>query len=243
VSAEEGDLAHFAFTHAHFVRLTNLHPLYDATDTDLAPFQRNGGKLILWHGWSDPHISPINSIAFYSAVQKQLGKQSADTFVRLFLFPGMYHCGGGDGFSQFDVLRPLMSWVEGGSAPEKIIAAQVPAVPMMMGPLPNAAPEGPRGGRGDAPQLGAAGAPASRAPLPRPDAKALRTRPVFPYPLLAQYTGHGSPDDAENYTSVPSPIGQTASYAWEGAGFYAPDMLKQYAVSDGKLVVTGGSIH
>lgn len=243
LSTEEGDIAQFAFTQAHFARLWALHPLYDATDTDLAPFQKNGGKLILWHGWSDPHISPINSIAFYGAVQKQLGKQRADTFVRLFLFPGMYHCGGGDGFSQFDVLTPLMSWVEGGSAPEKIIAAQGPDAPTMMGPPPGAGPNDPRGGPGGPSGPGGAATPASRAPLPRPDASALRTRPVFPYPLLARYTGHGSPDDAANYTSVPSPAGETASYAWEGAGFYGPDFLQQYAVSNGALVVTGRSLH
>jgi tannase/feruloyl esterase len=56
------------FTRESFVATTQLHALYDATDPDLSIFARNGGKLILWHGLADPHISPLNSIAYYTAI-------------------------------------------------------------------------------------------------------------------------------------------------------------------------------
>ncbi len=263
VSAAEGDIAHFEFTTAHFAQLSALHPLYDATDTDLAPFEQHGGKLILWHGWSDPHISPINSIAYYTAVRKQLGGPVTDKFLRLFLFPGMYHCGGGDGFSQFDILTPLMAWVESGSAPERIVAAQVPEMPMMpmmMGPPPGAGAPGPGfklppgGPGGPLPPGGPPGngppassaflpLPMSAAPLPRPDAKALRTRPVFPYPTLAKYIGHGSADDAANYAAVPGPFpeasGQGGLDGWAGADFYAPDFLRWYVAKGKQLEIVG----
>jgi hypothetical protein len=115
-------LKDFHFDRATFRRLEALHPLYDATDTELSRFEAGGGKLLLWHGWSDPHISPINTIAYYGAVRSRLGEAKTDSFLRLFLFPGMYHCMGGDGPGTFDALTPLMSWVENGAVPDRIIA-------------------------------------------------------------------------------------------------------------------------
>ena len=171
VSAKDGDIAHFAFTRENFKRLDDLHPLYDATNTDLAAFQKRGGRLILYHGWSDQHISPINTIAYYRGVQKQLGQSVTASFVRLFLFPGMYHCAGGDGFSQFDNLSPLMAWVEDGKAPDRIVAGQIPAR------------RRPPGGRRGA---AAPGASLDTAKLP-----AQRERPTFPYPMQAHYAGRG----------------------------------------------------
>jgi feruloyl esterase len=251
ISSADGDIDKFAFTQDNFARLATLHPLYDATDPNLAPFAKNGGKLILWHGWSDPHISPINTIAFYHALGEQLGVPSRDAFVRLFLFPGMYHCGGGDGFSQFDVLTPLMAWVEGGSSPEKIIAAQVPEhrmgppAPGPGGPgIPPGAPPGLPGGMhpdrgGPPPGMMMPPPENAAASLPQPDAKALRTRPVFPYPAVAKYSGQGRVDDAASFIAAPGPTLDPAVYAWEGAAFFNADSLKQYAVKDGKLISTG----
>jgi feruloyl esterase len=74
------------------------------------------------------------------------------------------------------------------------------------------------------------------APLPPTDAKALRTRPVFPYPLVAKYTGHGSADDAANYVAAIGPVADPVSYAWQGTEFYKADSLKVYVVKDAKLV-------
>jgi feruloyl esterase len=65
-------LKDFKFDQSTLDALKTEHPLYDAGDTDLSAFQANGGKLLMWHGWSDPHISPLNSIAFYTGVQAKL---------------------------------------------------------------------------------------------------------------------------------------------------------------------------
>jgi len=236
--AKDGDIDHFEFTQAHFARLADLHPLYDATDVDLERFQAKGGKLLLWHGWSDPHISPLNTIAYDESVRKFMGEAKANGFLRLFLFPGVYHCGGGDGFSQFDVLTPLMAWVEQGRAPDRIDAAQTPPGfgPFGAGPPPRGAP--PINGvppDGPAPPFIAGSKPA---PLPMPDAPAVRTRPVFAYPMQAHYSGQGDPDDGRNYTAVEGPRSDLASLKWEGSHFMGPDILKTYTVADGRLTAT-----
>jgi hypothetical protein len=94
--------------------------LYSATNPDLRWFGANGGKLILWHGWGDQHISPQGSLQYWERMTQVSGK--TDDFARLYLFPGMAHCGGGLGPNLFDVLTPLMSWVETGNAPYQLVA-------------------------------------------------------------------------------------------------------------------------
>jgi feruloyl esterase len=93
----------------------------DATNPDLRPLERRGGKLILYHGWSDPDISPLNTINYYNQVQAVVGKDTSQ-FLRLFMVPGMHHCGGGPGPNQFDGLSALEEWVEDGIAPDRILA-------------------------------------------------------------------------------------------------------------------------
>lgn len=115
-------LSELAFTAATFDRLRPRHPLFDSTNPDLSAFARKGGKLILWHGWSDQHISPINTIAYHEALQDRLGRRQVQTFERLYLVPGMYHCSGGEGPSEIDLLTPIMQWVERGDAPDAIVA-------------------------------------------------------------------------------------------------------------------------
>jgi feruloyl esterase len=146
--------------------------ILDATDPDLRDYQRRGGKIIMYHGWSDPAISPQNSIDYYQRVlttmhchphcehgQPHRGDALAETqeFFRLFMAPGMGHCRGGAGPNTFDALTALERWVEEGIAPDKIIASHV------------------TGGGVD------------------------RTRPLCPYPAVAWYTGSGSIDDAANF--------------------------------------------
>jgi hypothetical protein len=109
------------FDEATFDRLRPHHPLFDATDPDLTAFAARGGKLVLWHGWADPHISPINTIAYHEAVERTMGKGRAAAFERLYLLPGVDHCAGGEGPSLVDLLTPVMDWVEKGAAPDAIL--------------------------------------------------------------------------------------------------------------------------
>jgi len=114
-------LNELGFDAATFERLKPMHALYDATNPDISAFASRGGRLILWHGWSDPHISPLNTIAYYKAVRAALGAETAEAAVRLFLIPGLYHCEGGEGFTKTDVLTPLIAWVESGKAPDRLV--------------------------------------------------------------------------------------------------------------------------
>ena len=95
----------------------------NALDTDLSEFFDNGGKLIVYHGWSDPQISPKNATQYYERVVATFGGREAihDSY-RLFMAPGMGHCAGGPGPNSFDSLSILETWVERGEAPESITA-------------------------------------------------------------------------------------------------------------------------
>jgi feruloyl esterase len=87
---------------------------------DLSAFKRHGGKLLQYHGWNDPAISPLNSIDYFESVQKKMG--STADFYRLFMVPGMEHCVGGPGPSDFNHMAVIVDWVEKGKAPDSIIA-------------------------------------------------------------------------------------------------------------------------
>ncbi len=87
---------------------------------DLSAFKKHGGKLLQYHGWNDPAISPLNSINYFESVEKKMGDTS--DFYRLFMIPGMEHCMGGPGTSDFDHMQVMVKWVEDGVAPERIIA-------------------------------------------------------------------------------------------------------------------------
>ncbi|ADW67492.1 tannase/feruloyl esterase family alpha/beta hydrolase [Granulicella tundricola] len=146
----------------------------NATNPDLAPFIAHGGKLLLYHGWNDPAISPLNTIAYYQQVVAKVGPAQAEAAVKLYMVPGMGHCAGGpgpSGFGQIGLPSPgagaidqLQDWVETGKAPTSIIAAKYTA-----------------------------------------DRKIQMTRPLCPYPQLAQYTGKGSTEDSTNFTCAAPP--------------------------------------
>ncbi len=108
-----------------------LTPILSAIDPDLHAFRARGGKLLEYHGWSDPMVSPEFSIAYYDSVvsrdstagQTRAGALAdVQQFYRLFMVPGMSHCGGGDAPTTFDMEGALADWVEHDVAPESVIA-------------------------------------------------------------------------------------------------------------------------
>jgi len=150
--------------------------MLNATDPNLKKFEARGGKLILYHGWSDAAIPPVNTIEYYQSVIAAMGSNAANGFVRLYMVPGMQHCGGGPGPSSFgetgfsgtvgdarhDIYSALERWVEKGTAPDYLIATKYvsdlnPARGVKM------------------------------------------TRPLCPYPQIAKYKGNGDTNDAGNF--------------------------------------------
>ncbi len=96
----------------------------NATDPNMKPFFSHGGKLLLYHGWSDPNVPTLNTIKYYKSVVEAMGgAANASKSVRLFLEPGMGHCGGGEGPNVFDKVAALEQWVEHGKAPETMNAS------------------------------------------------------------------------------------------------------------------------
>jgi hypothetical protein len=93
-------------------------------DPDLQAFKARGGKLLIYHGWSDQLIPPENSINYYSSVLAKMGSKQ-DNFVRLFMAPGMQHCGGGAGPNQINYVAALERWRESNTAPDQLIASRV----------------------------------------------------------------------------------------------------------------------
>lgn len=147
-----------------------IAPLVDQTSSDLSAFKARGGKLMVYHGWSDPVVSAYDSIGYYDRVLAAQGSRTAlDEFYRLFLVPGMGHCSGGPGATTLradadaapdpsrDILAIMDRWVEQGTPPDDFVASRVAAGSVQ------------------------------------------RTRPLCAYPAQAAYRGTGDPDDAANY--------------------------------------------
>lgn len=158
------------------VKLANskVGAIMNATDTNLQAFQSRGGKLILYHGWSDAAIPAPSTIAYYNRVVDTMGARQADGLVRLFLAPGMQHCAGGPGPNEFgqiagqagdalhDINKAVERWVEQGEPPAKLIASKHTS------------------------DLNSA-------------SNVVRTRPLCAFPQVARYNGTGSTDDAANF--------------------------------------------
>ena len=149
--------------------------VYNASNPDLKKFRDRGCKLMLYHGWADPLITPFGTIHYYEQVAQRMGGlPEIQKWFRLYLFPGMNHCGGGPGPNTFDLLTALENWVEQGIAPDKIVAAHF----TIEGVLD-------------------------------------RTRPVYPYPMVARFKGTGSIDDADNFVGVLLNKVFPADYDWD----------------------------
>jgi pimeloyl-ACP methyl ester carboxylesterase len=111
-------------------RLAFMASIYNAMNPDLSRFKARGGKLIMYQGLADPIVTPQNTLDYYAAAKKAEGGSVAD-FFRLFMIPGMDHCGlptqQGPGITEagFDPLTALEKWVEDGVAPDSLIATKI----------------------------------------------------------------------------------------------------------------------
>ena len=192
------------FTLSTLDDLRPRHPLFDATNPDLAAFNAAGGKLIMWHGLADPHIAPANTVALHKAIEAVLGAEATAGFERLYLLPGVSHCGGGEGPSALDLLSPMLAWVEDGQAPDGVLTSSSAETSSFGQP-----DGGDAGGHHPAMQdLGVA-------PLPA------MTRPAYPYPHVAVWSGQGDMKDAANWSKGPA-AEIVATRDWPGADLFAP---------------------
>ncbi|SEL52598.1 feruloyl esterase [Roseateles sp. YR242] len=169
------------WTTADFISTVASSHLYSATNPDLRPFATAGGKLILWHGWADQHISPQGTIQYWESMSKLT--RTPESFARFYLFPGMGHCGGGLGPNTFDLLTPLMAWVENAAAPFALVANN-----------------------------SATGV----------------SRPVYPYPMVARYSGAGSTSSASSFVPYTPAVPSDVSTSNVGNYLYTP-LFKQSA--------------
>ena len=91
-------------------------------DPDVSRFFRRGGKLLMYHGWADPLVSPDTSLSMFKRITKAVGR-SASSSLALFMVPGMAHCQGGPGTDVFDKVGVLDQWVSSGRTPQSIVAS------------------------------------------------------------------------------------------------------------------------
>ena len=106
-------------------RLTAISLRIDATIPDLSAVRARGGKIVHYHGWADPGVTPKMSVNYYEAATKAMGEKETRDFYRFFPVPGMFHCGGGPGCGNVDWLTAAVNWVEKGDAPSMLVGAHI----------------------------------------------------------------------------------------------------------------------
>lgn len=118
-SSPQYELAQFDFDQDP-IRMVSVRQLMDATNPDLSRFKSHGGKLLMYWGWGDPALNPKMGVDYYEQVSTHMGSSTTD-FFRLFMVPGMFHCGGGVGPSEFDAMTTMIRWAESNQAPDQMI--------------------------------------------------------------------------------------------------------------------------
>ncbi len=104
--------------------LDDWSKLADAKNPDLAKFRKRGGKLLMTYGWADSILQPMMGVNYYEQAVAKNGPDTAE-FFRLFMVPGMAHCGGGIGPDRHDSMTAMIDWVEKGKAPDSMLASRV----------------------------------------------------------------------------------------------------------------------
>jgi len=104
--------------------LDNWSKLADAKNPDLSKFHKRGGKLLMTYGWADPILEPMAGVNYYEQAVAKNGPATSD-FFRLFMVPGMAHCGGGVGPDRHDPVTAMINWVEKDKAPASMVASRV----------------------------------------------------------------------------------------------------------------------
>jgi Tannase and feruloyl esterase len=178
-------------------RRLGLATLYSATNPDLRRFKAAGGKVIAYQGETDVIEMPTAMVDYYDTVERVMGgRQPTQEFFRLFMIPGMNHCGNGVGAYSIDYLSYLEAWVEQNRPPGQMIGAHVNDTYLRERPLPlKIASELPS----DTPPGVHAAIAASLLAFPLdPEIPIDFTRPVYPYPLYAHYL-RGDPNQATSF--------------------------------------------
>lgn len=125
----------FELDRDYVVARTKVGPVIDATNANLRPFFKKGGKLLIYHGWDDAAIPAGNTLNYYAALKRATGK-FASKQTRLFMLPGVSHCSGGHGPGSVDYLAALDKWMASGRAPNQLVADKPENPFRAMGGLP-----------------------------------------------------------------------------------------------------------
>ena len=121
---QDPDWDYSTYDYSNFFEKTRYASAYlDATSANYSEFKKRNGKLIIYHGWNDPALSAYATIEHYEAVMNK--DPDVKDYIRLFLLPGVLHCGGGPGPDRADWVGLIRDWVENGNAPDRVIMSKV----------------------------------------------------------------------------------------------------------------------